>query len=124
MHWELRVRTICELVGHQQYYLQPSVIALLDAGGYVTSKNAIPATSASFERAVNEYPLQEVALSCFMLDCIESTKSDTYSNMWHVHALSSVIGSAIRSVYPEHNHRQERMMTSLSSCALATASGH
>jgi len=81
MHQELCVQTVCELVCHQEYYLQPSVIALLDASGYITSRNALPATSASFERAVSEHPDKEVASSCFMIDCIETTKTDTYSNM-------------------------------------------
>ena len=74
MHQELRVRTVCELVCHQEYYLQPSVIALLDASGYITSRNALPATSASFERAVSEHP-NEDALSCFIVDCIETIKN-------------------------------------------------
>ena len=106
MHIELRARTICELVCHQDYYLQPEVIALLDASGLMNS-NALPAMSASYDQAlsVSENSDKGVALSCFMIDCIKTTKIGTYSNMWHIYALSSVLGIAIRSAYPEQNLR-------------------
>ena len=97
MHMELRARTICELASHQDYYLQPEIIALLDANGYV-NPNALP---ASYDRALKENPDKELALSCFVLDCIETTLPGTYFIMWHIHAISSVLGSTIRSVYPE-----------------------
>ena len=84
-------------------YLQPSIISLVDASGYIQSKNALPATSESFERAQVEHPDTEVATACFMIDCVETTKLGTYSNVWHIHALSSVLHCCIQSAYPLYN---------------------
>ena len=105
MHLELRVRTICELACHKQYYMQPEVVSLLDPSGSITSRNVLPRLSANFDRAAlpSCRDQQMIANACFEIDCMESTKLDTYSNMWHVHALSSVTQSSIRSVYPDCN---------------------
>ena len=111
MHKELRARTVCELVCHQDRYLLPEVIALLDASGYL-SPNALPAMSASYDKATQESYNTDVALTCYKIDCI-ATRMDTYSNLWHIHALSSVVGSAIRSVYPEHNYRIRPMFNKI-----------
>ena len=51
LHQELCVYTLCELICNEQHYLQLSIVSLLDASGYIQSKNALPATSESFERA-------------------------------------------------------------------------
>ena len=37
MHTELRVRTVCELVCHEQHYLQPEVVAF--CGGFVDANS-------------------------------------------------------------------------------------
>ena len=102
MHQELRVRTICELTCHEQYYLQPTIVSVFDASGCISSKNVLPATSANFGRAYDESP-DHVVITCFHIDCLETTKSSTFSSMWHVHALSTVIESTILSVYPQCN---------------------
>lgn len=62
MHHELRVRTVCELVNNSEFYLQPEVIALFDAfgTGAITTRNALPLTSANFPRA-KEHPNVDVA---------------------------------------------------------------
>ena len=112
MHKELCARTVCELVCHQDRYLQPEVIALLDASGYL-SPNALPAMSASYDKATQESYNTDIALTCYESDCIATTRMDTYSNLWHIHALSSVVGSAIRSVYPEHNYRIRPMFNKI-----------
>ena len=39
----------------------------------------------------------------FQLDCIETTKKETFCNMWHIYALSSVLQCPIRSIYPDCN---------------------
>lgn len=96
----MRVCTLCELVCNEQHYLQPSIVSLLDASGYIQSKYALPATSESFEKAQVDHPDTEVATACFMIDCVETTKLGTYSNMWHIHALSSVLHAA----YNLHTH--------------------
>ena len=105
MHVELRVRTVCEMSCHSHYYLRPE-------GGFVEphpkrqSSNArLHATSANMEKAssCNVPDGSNLARETFILDCIETTKECTYCNMWHIHALSSVLHIPIRSIYPNFN---------------------
>ena len=42
---------------------------------------------------------------CFRLDRCETTKSGTYSNLWHMHGLASVLKQPIQSIYPEVGER-------------------
>ena len=46
---------------------------------------------------------QSCAVVYNLLDCCDAAKSDTYSNMWHVHGLSSVLRQPIHSIYPQAN---------------------
>ena len=81
MHEEFRVRTLCELVLHQDYYLQPHIVSHLDATGTISCKNILPATSASFDKASQLSTQLNISLAkcCFQEDC---------SHLWlcgHVH---------------------------------------
>ena len=107
MHEEFRVRTVCELVLHQDYYLQPHIVSHLDATGTLNSKNILPATSASFERASQLSIELNISLAkcCFQEDCKESAKLGVYSNMWHIHGIASVLRHPVMSIYPDVNSR-------------------
>ena len=104
MHVELRVRTLCELVLNENFYLQPSIVSIFDPYGKQISKNALIATSANFDRAVGNLDA-DVAKTVLQMDCLETTKSGQYSNMWHIHGLASALGRSITSIYPEKNDR-------------------
>ena len=101
LHIELRVRTVCELVLNEEYYLQPCITSLLDAGS--VGKNALIATSASFEAAA-AMPDTDIART-LRLDCITTTKLGEWSNIFHVYGLASVLKKSIISVYPDVNTR-------------------
>ena len=105
MYMELRVRTVCELVCHEQHYLRPEVTAF--CGGFVDKDNwpRLHATSANFKNPSLHVSksASNLANQVFIFDCLETTKDCTYCNMWHIHALSSVIRRPIRSVYPDYN---------------------
>ena len=112
MHTELHVQTVCELVGHEDYYMQPEIISLLDPSGKnVVSANVLPAISGSYDRVMRDSDaaeLKEAALNIFRYDCIKTTQIDSYSGTWHIYALSSVLRTRIRSVYPEKNQHTIR----------------
>ena len=77
MHVELRMRTVCELVGHEDYYLRPEVMSF--CGGFVDNdkKHArLHATSASWEKATLKTvpPTSNLARETFVQDCLETTK--------------------------------------------------
>jgi len=71
------------VVCNEQHYLQPSIASLVDVSGSIQSKNALPGTSESFERAQVEHPDTEVATACFMIDCVETTKLGICGTFMH-----------------------------------------
>lgn len=97
------MRTICELVLNETFYLQPSITSLFTAES--AGKNALVAISASFEKACASKDTTDIARTVLRLDCIASTRVDEWSNMWHVHGLASVLRTTITSIYPEVNSR-------------------
>ena len=108
MHTELRVRTLCELVLNKDFYLQPSVVSLLDPYGHVISKNDMIGTSANYDIALNKVHVhvdKDAARIILDLDCLETSKSCSYSNMWHVHAIASILERPLTSIYPDKNLR-------------------
>ena len=69
----LRMRTVCELVGHEDYYLRPEVMSF--CGGFVDNdkKHArLHATSASWEKATLKTvpPTSNLAREIFVQDCL------------------------------------------------------
>lgn len=109
MHTELRVRTVCELVCHEEHYLRPEVTAF--CGGFVDDskqRGRLHAMSANFDNPrlppSRSHESRLLEYEIFKLDCIDTTKNGTYCNMWHLYALSSVLRHPIRSIYPDYNH--------------------
>lgn len=108
LHTELRVRTLCELVLNEEHYLQPSVMSLLSPDGHEISKNAVIGTSASYDEALNRVHTgmeNDAAKTVFRLDCLDTAKNGTFSNILHVHAIASVLKRPVTSIYPEKNAR-------------------
>ena len=103
---EFRVRTLCELVLNEEHYLQPSVMSLLSPDGHEISKNAVIGTSASYDEALNRVHTEmekDAAKTVLRLDCLDTAKNGTFSNILHVHAIASVLKRLVTSIYPEKN---------------------
>ena len=95
---------------NEQFYLQPSITAVLDPDGIIVSRNALPATSESYDRACEILASDshiDIDLATVILreDCLNSTKNGVYSCMWHAHGLASVLKRPVVSTYPDFNHR-------------------
>lgn len=112
MHMELRVRSVYELVCYRDHYLQPDVVSPTqpDADLQRPTNAALHVFSANYQKAYvssvgsgSDYivHMQET----FNLDCLETAIEGTYCNMWHIHALSSVLNCPIRAIYPDVNHK-------------------
>lgn len=81
---------------NEHFYLQPAIVSLLDPFGSVISKNALLATVSSF----NSVPISadiDCAKSLLHTECLSTTKSGEYSNIWHLYALASAVNRPIRS---------------------------
>ena len=66
--------------------------------------NVLPYCSPNF--GVTKHGIDfSLAENVFKLDCLETPKLYAFSQMWHIHALASVLKQRIVSVYPEYNHR-------------------
>ena len=113
IYQELRARTCCELAMNKGFYLTPDKLnALQTEPGTVygasrsrqLGKNVVVASSNNFYKGA-EIDGGSIAETVFELDCMETPVTGTYSTMWHVHALSSVLKLTIHSVYPNVNCR-------------------
>ena len=107
LYTELCVRTLCELVLHKDFYLQPSIVSILDPEGNEISKRALVATSARYDMAFTSTSSascnSEMPKMVLRMDCLETPKDGVDSNMWHVYGLASVLNRTITSMYPEKN---------------------
>ncbi len=111
MHIELRVRTLCELVLNASFYLTEDKVSFISSANYEdntrrkTGKNILPALSANYENSRQHLEASHessISVSVFQLDCVDTAKLGTYANMWHIYALSSVLGQPITSVFPDN----------------------
>ena len=105
LHIELRSRVTCELVLHFTHYLKEEVISAYDPLINTSSKsirNTLVVTSPSFSLATPDKCLAE---EVFQMECLETPIIGSFSAMWHVHALASVLKRQVLSIYPDFNHR-------------------
>ena len=102
------MRTACELILNEDFYLQPSIICLLDVslGGKQTP--VLPACSSKFDEACKHITATErkdIARIVLQLECLSTPQNGSWSSMWHVYAIASVLEKPIFSVYPKTNER-------------------
>ena len=67
---------------------------------------SLRATSANFHKASDiciDQPFLSSLKVCFQFDCCDTTKLGTYSNLWHMHGLASVLKQPVQSIYPDIN---------------------
>ena len=63
------------------------------------------ATFKNFNNARDVHVDTDIARIVLQLDCLETTKDGEWSNMFHVHALASVLKKDIISIYPSTSKR-------------------
>ena len=90
------------------FYLQPSIICLLDVPLRGKQSPVLPACSSKFDEACTHITATEhkdIARVTFQLECLSTPQNGSWSSMWHVYAISSVLKRPIISVYPDSNER-------------------
>ncbi|XP_067848284.1 vertnin [Heptranchias perlo] len=93
---ELQLRTMVEMLLHKQYYLK----------GMIDSKIMLQAARYSLctEESAEKMNLPMTILEAiFDADVKATCFPGTFTNMWHVYALASVLQSNVYSIYPMSN---------------------
>uniref|UniRef100_UPI00398F70F7 vertnin n=1 Tax=Pristiophorus japonicus TaxID=55135 RepID=UPI00398F70F7 len=93
---ELQLRTMVEMLLHKQYYLK----------GMIDSKIMLQAARYSLctEESAEKMNLPMAILEAiFDADVKATCFAGTFTNMWHVYALASVLQSNVYSIYPMSN---------------------
>ncbi|XP_067894236.1 vertnin [Heterodontus francisci] len=93
---ELQLRTMVEMLLHKQYYLK----------GMIDSKIMLQAARYSLctEESAEKMNLSmDILEAIFDADVKATCFPGTFTNMWHVYALASVLQSNVYSIYPMSN---------------------
>ena len=108
-HAEMRARIILELVLAQECYLDESFLQVGCQGSNVLAKYSM------FSGQVVPTPfVQNSAQSVLREEIMEMRKASAYMGIWQLHALASIVGVPLYSLYPdfaeflvrEHLHRR------------------
>ena len=98
LHTELRSRVVCEMVLGNEFYTSGAAVSCEQVAAKEIVKK-IAAVSASFQQG-QSLEDDDTVSKIFQDECIATTKSGTYSSMWHLQALASAVVCNIHSVYP------------------------
>lgn len=98
-HMELRARTTCELVLHPDFYVSLEKCSALDPDGKLM-KNFVVASSQNFPQVSHTDSHSHVCKTVFEMDCLESSVDGTWTGMWHIYGIASVLGMPVQSIYP------------------------
>ncbi|KAM4663513.1 vertnin [Discoglossus pictus] len=93
---ELQLRTVVEMLLHKDYYLSEMIDSkvMLQAVRYsLSTEDSAPHLQLSMPILQGIYDA-DVRATCF---------PGTFSNMWHMYALASVLKANIYSIYPQRN---------------------
>ncbi|CAK6431919.1 unnamed protein product [Pipistrellus nathusii] len=95
---ELRARTVVEMLLHRQYYLQGMIDSkvMLQAVRYSLCSEESPEMTSLPPATLEAIFDADVKATCF---------PDSFSNVWHLYALASVLQRNIYSIYPMRNLR-------------------
>lgn len=89
-HMELRARTTCELVLHPDFYVSLEKCSALDPDGKLM-KNFVVASSQNFPQVSHTDSHSHVCKTVFEMDCLESSVDGTWTGMWHIYGIASVL---------------------------------
>ena len=90
------------MILNEDFYLQPSIICLLDEENKVQFYQLAHPSSMKHVTATER---KDIARVTFQLECLSTPQNGSWFSMWHVYAISSVLNRPIISVYPDSNKR-------------------
>ena len=89
----------CELVLNKPFYLQKN------SAKEASSRNVLVGTSHSYNCVPATIGHDDFADLVFNEECLSTAHLTSFSSMWHVHGLSTVLKRPIMSIYPLFNSR-------------------
>ena len=98
-HVELRVRTFIELCLNRDKYLNNSY--LKELAGLDDYMENLLGSSFDLSSKTKRKPKSERQREGFEAGIVDNIKPGTYSTMWHIFALSNILGFSIQTVYPD-----------------------
>ena len=98
-HVELRVRTFIELCLNRDKYLNNSYLKELT--GLDDYMENLLGSSFDLSSKTKGKPKSERQREGFEAGIVDNIKPGTYSTMWHIFALSNILGFPIQTVYPD-----------------------
>ncbi len=92
---------------NKEYYLTPYKVSSIDAplksdSQIFPRKNVVAVSSPKYEQAAGcgNRQIEEIV---FEYDCLDTPQVSSVCGMWHIFALSSVLGQPVGSIYPPVN---------------------
>ena len=98
MHVEARVRIVMELVLNYHSYLD-DVFLKSGISGECTSRSSAYAMFSNYYNAGSRLTSDKIH-ELFQTEIMKSIKPETYLGIWAIHAVSSLLGAPVMSVYP------------------------
>ena len=98
-HVELRVRTFIELCLNRDKYLNNSYLKELT--GLDDYMENLLGSSFDLSSKTKGKPKSERQREGFEAGIVDNIKPGTYSTMWHIFALSNILGFPIQTLYPD-----------------------
>ena len=98
-HVELHVRTFIELCLNKDKYLNNCYLKELT--GLDDYRRTFWGVVFIYRQKQRENPKSERQREGFEAGIVDNIKSGTYSTMWHIFALSNILGFPIQTVYPD-----------------------
>ena len=98
-HVELRMRTFIELCLNRDKYLNNSYLKELT--GLDDYMENLLGSSFDLSSKTKGKPKSERQREGFEAGIVDNIKPGTYSTMWHIFALSNILGFPIQTVYPD-----------------------
>ncbi|XP_070186874.1 uncharacterized protein [Littorina saxatilis] len=95
---EMRIRLACELALNAEFYLSDASLSVGLQAGKPYTKFYATYTPQYTMQVLTPAVIREI----YEGEVLQWTKNGTYAGMWELHALSSVLGTTIHSIYPQY----------------------
>ena len=99
--FEMRTRIVAELTLNEEYYLNETNLIKGEVANTEKVGSLIKAYAMYSEEYMHDGKLTSDKIrDIYEREVLKITKEKVYMGIWQIHALSSVLGMSLRSIYP------------------------